>query len=415
MAENNKTLWDHCDPTTLPTPQIIAVKLSVKGERSLRQKHPWIFDKNIIKTNKSPRAGDVGVVFSHRNNKAIGVGLLDPKSPIFLKILHSGGGIKIDRDFFHTVIQQAIERRADLSDVTNAMRLVFGENDGLPGLIIDEYNSVLVLKVYSLMWLPYIRQIQEVLIALRAPKAVVLRANRHVSRSLKLATEHQAVLTYGDLPDPEIEFHEYGVRFLAHVLKGHKTGFFLDHRYNRNRVGQLSSGKRMLDVFAYAGGFGVHALVNGATHVTSLDISAHALSLAQKNAALNEYRGAHEILCGDAFTILNELIERGVTYDLVVIDPPSFANSADGVDLALGKYTALATLGAQLVANKGWLILASCSSRVDMNQFLESHKNSAIMQENMAFSLVETTGHDMDHTVRFEHGNYLKTAYYKRQ
>lgn len=414
MVQNNSSLWDHCNPKTLPTPQIVAVKLSAKGERSLRQEHPWIFDKNILKTNKTPRPGDVGIVFSHRSNKAIGVGLLDPKSPIFLKMLHFGGGVKIDQEFFHNAVKKAIERRANLSDITNAMRLVFGENDGLPGLIIDEYHGVLVMKVYSLMWLPYIRQIQEVLIALRTPMAVVLRANRHVSRSLKLSTEHQAVLTYGDLPDPEIEFHEYGVRFSAHVLKGHKTGFFLDHRYNRNRVGQLSSGKRILDVFAYAGGFGVHALANGATHVTSLDISSHALSLAQKNAALNEFRGVHEILCGDAFTILNELIERGVTYDLVVIDPPSFANSADGVDLALGKYAALAKLGAQLVDNKGWLILASCSSRVNMKQFLESHKSSAITKGNKALSLVETTEHDVDHTVRFEHGNYLKTAYYKR-
>jgi 23S rRNA (cytosine1962-C5)-methyltransferase len=265
------------------------------------------------------------------------------------------------------------------------------------------------------MWLPYMAQIKDVLLNLCAPKSILLRANRHVSRALKLDEEDQVLLIYGSLPNPEIEFHEYGVRFLAHVIKGHKTGFFLDHRNNRHRVGQLSHGKHVLDVFAYAGGFGVHALANGAKQVTSIDISAQALALAEKNAALNEFSGMHETLCGDAFDLLQQQIKKGIQYDVVVIDPPSFANSADGVDLALNKYETLARLGTQLVAKKGWLILASCSSRVAMDQFLKAHTKAFTGAKTQEFSLIETTGHDIDHAVGFEHGHYLKTAYYRRR
>lgn len=410
--DQTNNLWDYCAPEA-HKPQIIAVKLSAKGERSLRQGHPWIFDQNLLKTNKTPKAGDVGVVFAHNTNKVIGVGLMDPASPIALKLLHFDGGARLDEAFFTNVLKSAIQKRQPLCAVTNAMRLIFGENDGMPGLIVDQYDQVLVIKIYSLMWLPYIRKIQNILNDLLAPESILIRANRHVSKTLKLKEDAQIVLTHGALRSPEIEFHEYGVRFLAHVLKGHKTGFFLDHRLNRHRVGQLSHNKRMLDVFAYAGGFGVHALANGAKLVTSVDISAQALLLAEKNASLNEYKGTHETLCGDAFDILQQLIQDGITYDIVVIDPPSFAKSEDGVDLALRKYETLARLGALLVAKKGWLVLASCSSRVDMSQFLATHKTAFNGHNKHAFNLIESTEHDLDHAVGFQHGHYLKTAYYK--
>ena len=411
MGETNN-LWDHCDSGRYK-PQTIAVKLSAKGERSLRQHHPWIFDQNIVKTNKNPNPGDVGVVFAHKTNKVIGVGLMDPDSPIALKMIYFDGGLTINDVFFKGIITKALQRRDPLQDVTNAMRLVFGENDGLPGLIVDRYDQVLVIKIYSFIWLPYLRQIQDILLELLNPVAILLRSNRHVAKSLMLKQEDQIVLSHGTLPNPEVEFHEYGVRFLAHVLKGHKTGFFLDHRDNRRKVGALSYGKQVLDVFAYAGGFGVHALANGAKKVSSVDISAQALELAERNAGLNEFDGTHETLCGDAFEILKQLIERRFTYDIVVIDPPSFAKSADGVALALNKYEVLAGLGAQLVAKKGMLVLASCSSRVDMPQFLGAHKAAFKAKKGLALNLVETTGHDIDHQVGFEHGHYLKTAYYR--
>ena len=167
MGETNN-LWEHCDSGRYK-PQTIAVKLSAKGERSLKQHHPWIFDQNILKTNKNPNPGDVGVVFAHKTNKVIGVGLMDPDSPIALKMIYFDGGLTINDVFFKGIITKALQRRDPLQDVTNAMRLVFGENDGLPGLIVDRYDQVLVIKIYSLIWLPYLRQIQDILLELLNP------------------------------------------------------------------------------------------------------------------------------------------------------------------------------------------------------------------------------------------------------
>lgn len=407
----SSSLWEHCCKAHQPSS--IAIKLTAKGERSVRQKHPWIFDQSIIKTNKNPASGDVGIVFSHKKNKVLGVGLMDPSSPITLKMLHFGGGAKIDAQFFNAKLVEAIGRRKSLKPVTNAMRLVFGENDALPGLIVDQYSEVIVIKIYSLMWLPYVSMIQGCLIEQLSPKAVILRGNRQVTKSLNLTEDIGVELTYGELTHPEVEFHEYGVRFLAHLIKGHKTGFFLDHRDNRNRVGQMAAGKTVLDVFAYAGGFGVHALVGGAKSVTSLDISAQALELAKNNAQLNDYSGKHLTLQGDAFKLLKLLIVQGKTYDLVVIDPPSFAKSADGISLALSKYAQLTRLGLELVAKKGQLVLASCSSRITMDQFLGVHSQVFKDRGVTHFSLAQTTGHDVDHPIGFEQGAYLKTAYYQ--
>ena len=263
------------------------------------------------------------------------------------------------------------------------------------------------------MWLPYVSMIQGCLIEQLSPKAVILRGNRQVTKSLNLTEDKGIELTYGKLTHPEVEFHEYGVRFLAHLIKGHKTGFFLDHRDNRNRVGQMAAGKTVLDVFAYAGGFGVHALVGGAKAVTSLDISAQALELAKNNAQLNDYSGKHFTLQGDAFKLLKSLIAQGKTYDLVVIDPPSFAKSADRISLGLSKYAQLTRLGLELVAKKGQLVLASCSSRITMDQFLEVHSQVFKDRGVTHFSLAQTTGHDVDHPIGFEQGAYLKTAYYQ--
>ena len=273
-------LWELCLQDHRPSN--IAIKLNAKGERAVRQKHPWIFSQNIIKINKKATYGDIGIVFSHKKNKVLGVGLMDPSSPIALKMIHFGGGIKIDNQFFNEKLVKAIGRRKSVRFHTNAMRLVFGENDLLPGLIVDQYAEVVVIKIYSSMWLPYVSIIHDCLIKRLKPQAIVLRGSRNVIKSLNIHYPESVEVTYGKLTEPKVEFHEYGVRFFAHLIKGHKTGFFLDHRVNRNKVGAMASGKTVLDVFAYAGGFGIHALVGGAREVTSLDISAQALELAKK-------------------------------------------------------------------------------------------------------------------------------------
>lgn len=402
---------DHLFPQIIP--QILAVKLSVAGERSVRNQHPWIFSESIQKINKEGNAGDISVVFSHSGNKPIGVGLFDPHSPIRIKMLHFGSGAKIDKDFFLEKIQQAYILRKDLFKTnTNSYRLIFGENDGFPSLIADVYAHILVVKLYSAIWLPYLEMIVTQLLKVSKCDSAVLRLSRNIQKHIDGLPLSDGTILLGELKDENVDFLEHGVHFSANVIKGHKTGYFLDHRHNRKRVGELSKGKSVLDVFAYAGGFSVHALTKGAREVTSVDISEQALQLAIANGKLNSFSGKHKTLVGDAFLILQKLIAENKTFDVVVIDPPSFAKSAKEVPMALKKYAQLARLGEQLVATKGLLVLASCSSRVTAEEFFNINQ-TVLRESGRIFKVLDKTFHDIDHPISFPEGAYLKCEYYQ--
>lgn len=396
--------------TTIP--KRLAVKLTVTGERSVRSGHPWIFSESIEKINLDGAAGDIAIVFSHTKNKVIGVGLFDPDSPIRIKMLHNGGGARIDSDFFSEKIHTAYARRIELFETnTNSYRLVFGENDGFPGFIADVYDDVLVVKLYSEIWLPYLDDILKVLIEVSGCNCSIIRLSRKLQVSEKVPYQDGDVL-FGELPNEVVEFVEHGVRFSANVIKGHKTGYFLDHRANRKLVGDLSEGKEVLDVFSYAGGFSVHALAKGAKEVTSLDISKQALEVAQYNGKLNAYTGIHKTIAGDAFEEMNKLIKKNRKFDVVVIDPPSFAKNLKEIEVAKKKYTQLAILGEQLCRKGGMLVLASCSSRISSETFFEINK-VALTNQMRKFLVHLTTYHDIDHPISFSEGAYLKCGYYK--
>ncbi|MBZ0326589.1 MAG: class I SAM-dependent rRNA methyltransferase [Altibacter sp.] len=393
-------------------PQRLAVKLTAVGERSVRSGHPWIFSESIEKINKEGKAGDIAIIFSHTKNKVMGIGLYDPDSPIRIKMLHHEGSATIDADFFSEKIFAAFALRTPLLETkTNSYRLLFGENDGFPGFIADVYDKVLVVKLYSAIWIPYLESILEVLLAVTNCETIVLRLSRNLQAKTKLGcTDGQVV--YGELEHEVVPFLEQGVHFSAHVIKGHKTGYFLDHRHNRKQVGRYAEGKSVLDVFAYAGGFSVHALVNGATEVTSLDISEQALELAIANGKRNTFKGKHHTIAGDAFKELQQLIAAKKTYDVVVIDPPSFAKRQSEIEVAKKKYAQLAQLGAALTAKKGLLVLASCSSRVASEEFFEINE-TALKHTRRRYKLQLKTDHDIDHPISFPEGAYLKCGYYR--
>ncbi|MEZ4857680.1 MAG: class I SAM-dependent rRNA methyltransferase [Flavobacteriaceae bacterium] len=393
--------------------QTIAIKLTVAGERSIRKQHPWIFSESIEKINKEGQAGDITIIFSHNGNKPIGVGLFDPYSPIRIKMLHFGSGAKLDSAFFSKKIERAYSLRKDLQKTnTNSYRLLFGENDGFPGLIADVYANVLVVKIYSAIWWPYFETILKTLLEVSKCSCAILRLGRNLQKEPLGKMFEDGAVVFGTLENETIYFKEHGVQFSANVIKGHKTGYFLDHRHNRKSVGELSKGKSVLDVFAYAGGFSVHALVNGAKEVTSLDISEQALQLALDNGKRNAYTGSHKTLTGDAFMVMQQLIKSGKLYEVVVIDPPSFAKSAKEVTIALKKYAQLAALGVQLMAPKGLLVLASCSSRVNSEDFFATNEK-ALKDSGRKYKILDKTHHDIDHPIGFPEGAYLKCGYYQ--
>lgn len=394
-------------------PKRLAVKLNSKGEQSVVKGHPWVFSNSIVKINKDAQTGDLAIIFSKNKNKVVGLGLYDADSPIRIKIIHNAESkVEINSEFFQHKIEVAFKKRSVLLETnTNSYRLLFGENDGFPGLIADVYNKVLVVKLYSEIWLPYLESILKSLQQISNAKTIVMRLSRGLQNS-KNHTLKDGEVIYGTLENEVVEFIEHGVKFTANVIKGHKTGYFLDHRDNRRRVGEWSKGKTVLDVFSYAGGFSVHALANGATEVTSLDISKQALDLARENGKLNPYSGMHKTISGDAFLEMKILIEKGITYDVVVIDPPSFAKQQSEIELAKKKYAQLAELGETLTSKNGLLVLASCSSRVLAQSFFDINVQ-ALNAQSRLYETILKTNHDSDHPISFPEGAYLKCGYYR--
>lgn len=392
--------------------QRIAIRVKPAAERKLRQGHPWIFDQAITKQNKEGQAGDIAIIFDQKKNKFLALGLYDPYSPIRIKILSVGQPVQLDADWLQQQLQDARAKRARLLTTdTDSYRFIYGENDGLPGLVVDVYADVVVLKLYSLCWVPYLRILVPLLLEQSQGQTLVLRLSRNVqAQPAALHGLYDGQVLVGELPDPVVIFREHGLRFAAHVIDGHKTGYFLDHRHNRQRVGELAKGKRVLDVFAYAGGFSVHALAGGAATVTALDISAQALEMARFNAQLNGTAERLETLAADAFAGLQELHEAGRQFDIVVVDPPSFAKRASERERALQSYGRLARLAIPLVARDGILVAASCSSRVSAEDFFTTI-STELEHSGRSFQELERSYHDVDHPIGFPEGAYLKCVY----
>ncbi|MDT0552471.1 class I SAM-dependent rRNA methyltransferase [Urechidicola vernalis] len=389
----------------------IAFKLKPSAENLVKKGHPWVFENSILKQNKEGKSGDLAVIFDNRRNKFLAVGFYDPNSPIRIKILHANKAANIDTKWFENKIKEAFDKRLPLLKTeTNSYRLIFGENDHLPSLIADVYSEVLVVKLYASFWFPYLKQVLPILIKTSQAKTTVLRLSRNVQKEKNLLNLKDGQVLDGSLKNEVIIFKEHGINFSANVIHGHKTGYFLDHRANRKRVGEISKGKSVLDVFSYAGGFSVHALAGGAKSVTSLDISKPALEIAKSNARLNSFNGIHKTIAGDAFEELEKLATKKTSFDIVVIDPPSFAKSAAEVNKALTSYKKLTNLGLRLVKNGGTLVLASCSSRVTPDEFYALVEET-LQRKKHNYTILDKTKHDIDHPIGFKEGAYLKCIY----
>ncbi len=394
----------------IPTSKI-AIKLKPNTETLVKKGHPWIFENSIIKQNKKGSSGDLAVIFDSKTNKFLACGFYDPYSPIRIKILQANRSVTINSEWFAKKINEAFKKRQSLLETnTNSYRLIYGENDSLPSLVADVYDHVLVIKLYASFWFYHLKDILPTLIKTSKATTTVLRLSRNVQKETNDFNFTDGQILDGELKKEVIVFKEHGVNFSANVIHGHKTGYFLDHRDNRKKVGEIAKGKTVLDVFSYAGGFSVHALAGGAKQVTSLDISGPALEIAKSNALLNKFSGKHYTITGDAFDELNKLAKAKTKYDIVVIDPPSFAKSVLEVDRALASYKKLSILGLRLVQKKGILVLASCSSRVTSEMFFNLVED-VMHKHNINYTIIEKTLHDTDHPIGFKEGAYLKCIY----
>ena len=341
----------------------------------------------------------------------LAIGLYDPESPIRIKILHHGAPATIDDAFWAARISAAVRRRAPLEadPGTNGFRLVNGENDGLGGLIVDRYDTTVVVKVYSSAWFPHLDPILAAIDDEVAPDRIVMRLSRLVQRSAN-ATVDDGDTVFGPAPTASIPFLEHGLTFTADVVGGQKTGHFLDQRDNRATVRRLAGDTDVLDVFSCTGGFAVHAAAGGARSVHRIDISPSAIALGDANIAANPSSCRHESTTADAFDALAELASSGRSFDIVVVDPPSFAKRQTEVDGALAAYSRLTNAGLRVLRPGGLLVQASCSSRVTPQAF-EQAVSEAAQRSGRPLDVVQRTGHALDHPATFPEGHYLKALY----
>ncbi len=391
----------------------VAIHVNAGAEKHVRSGHPWLFADSIRKQSHEGNIGDHAVLFD-RKNRFLGLGLYDATSQIRVKMLHSGAPAQIDTEWLKAKLLTAIEQRTKnfADNVTNGYRLVHGENDGLPDLIIDRYAGVIVIKLYSQIWQPDLQSIVRLLINTLDPDCIVLRLSRRFSKTPTPLNDGD--ILHGVLPT-QPQFLENKLTFNVDPIKGQKTGFFLDQRDNRQRVGQYCKNKTVLNVFAYSGGFSLYAAQAGATSVVSLDISQHALNDAKANFAANQNNTnvancKHTLLAEDAFKALINFGKNGRKFDVVVVDPPSFASKKSDIENALKAYEDLNRLAAEVVAPAGLLITASCSSRIPAVDFFDAALRG-MTAAGRHINIFQETTHADDHPIGFKEGAYLKCLY----
>jgi 23S rRNA (cytosine1962-C5)-methyltransferase len=393
----------------------LRLRLTATAETIVRSGHPWLFADSIREQNRVGRLGELAVIFD-RQDKFLAVGLFDPDSPIRVRMLHVGKPQAIDAAWWQARLEQALARRRDLFDAqTTGYRLIHGESDGWPGLVLDRYDTTLVLKIYTAAWLPWLEEMLALFKANISCERIVLRLSRNIqSPAEKQFQRRDGQILFGVPPAGAVIFSENGIRFEADVLRGQKTGFFLDQRENRREVEALARGKNVLNAFSFSGGFSVYAARGGAKSVTDLDISAHALESAKRNVALNQHFPGvaacrHDTVLADAFKWIESSAGK---FDLIVLDPPSLAKRAAEREGAIRAYERLNGQGIARLARDGILVAGSCSAHVPAAEFFDAVRRAA-MKSGRKFSELKTLHHPPDHPAGFKEAEYLKVIYLK--
>ncbi|MGE0484150.1 MAG: class I SAM-dependent rRNA methyltransferase [Gammaproteobacteria bacterium] len=340
------------------------VVLKPGRDKSLRRRHPWVFSGAIARVEGGPQPGDtVEVVASE--GAFLGRGAYSPRSQIRVRVLSFDDNVAVDEVLIAGRLQAALDYRERLFPVRpDGVRLVNGEADGLPGVVVDRYGDCAVLQCTATSAERWREVIADGLVASGGCTSVYERSDAEVRELEGLAARRG--LLRGAEPPPLIEVVEGGARYRVDVRGGHKTGFYLDQRDNRARLATLAAGREVLDVFSYTGGFSCAALAGGATRVTAIDSSHEALERARDNVAASGFAAdAVEWLEGDAFASLRALHAAGRRFDVVVLDPPKFAPTAKHVQRAARAYKDVNLWALRLLRAGGTVLTFSCSAAVE--------------------------------------------------
>lgn len=384
--------------------------LKKNSDKRLCKGHLWIFS-NEIDTLRSPleqfAAGDLVTIYDHVG-KTLGTAYINPNTLISARLLSRKSNLKIGGNFLKSRLQQALILRERLFEKP-FYRLVFGESDGLPGLVIDRFGSVLSVQITTAGMEKLKELLISALIELFAPEAIILKNDGGQRRLEGLSQDSE--IAYGRLPETLI-IEENNARFHVSILDGQKTGWFYDHRQSRAQLASLSKGLKVLDLFSYSGAWGIPAALAGATHVTCVDSSESALAMAENSSKLNRIDDKTTFIRSDVFEFLRQAREQKERYDVIVLDPPALIKRKKDFKAGYEAYRRLNHLALQVLQKNGMLVSASCSHHLSRDNLHEILRASARhIDRHLVF--FATGGQSPDHPVHpaVPETEYLKTFF----
>ena len=345
---------------------MVQVLLKRKISPRIANGHPWVFSNEVDKVSGSPSGGEIVEVFTH-DKKFIGKGYINPKSQILVRLLTREKQDTVNEEFFINRIRQCWEYRKKIGYTENC-RLVFGEADSIPQLIIDKFNDYFVIQTVALgidLWKP---AIVKAINQLFKPKGIFERNDVPV-RELEGMQQQKGFLS-GEF-DTKIIINENGLKFYVDIENGQKTGYFLDQQDNRRAISNIVKDAEVLGAFTYTGTFEIHAAHYGAKSVLGLDISDNAVKQATENAAFNNLQDIVQFKSANAFDVLKQWSKEGKKYDVVMLDPPAFTKSRETIQKAITGYKEINLRGMKLVRPGGFLVTSSCTNLVSPEMFLQ--------------------------------------------
>ena len=386
-----------------------SVKLKKGRDKSVNRKHPWIFSGAIDSVKNISTNGETVEIISS-DGKLLGCGSYSSHSQISVRVLSFNPTDIIDKDFFQKRIENAVEFRKQIinAESTNAYRVINAESDYIPGLIVDKYSDFLVCQFLSAGSEYWKKDIVEILSNYFKPTGIFERSDVEVREKEGL---HQSKgILYGNKTKELIEVMENGNKFLVDINLGHKTGFYLDQRDNRKLLEEYSSEKEILNCFSFTGGFSVYALKSGASKVVNVESSSEALFLAEKNFALNCIDSSkYENVQDDVFKYLRKLRDTKKQFDVIILDPPKFAESVSQIEKASRGYKDINLLALKLLKKNGVLFTFSCSGHIvpDLfNKIIADAATDAGREVHIFKYLTQSPDHTM--LTSFPEGLYLK-------
>jgi len=386
-----------------------SVKLKSSRDKIIQNMHPWIFSGAIDSVSGNPANGETVEILSSKGELA-GKGSYSPSSQIRVRILSFNPEEEINSTFLHSRILKSINQRKQTIDLknTNAFRLINSESDGLPGVIVDKYNEYLVCQFLSAGAEYLKKNIVEILAEELKPKGIYERSDVDVREKENLKPVKG--LLSGKEPDDLIEVTENGIKFFVDIKHGHKTGFYLDQSDNRKLLLNFVKDRTVLNCFSYTGGFSVYALKGGAKKVTNIESSLPAISISMKNFQLNNLdENKVEHVTEDVFKVLRKFRDEGKTFDVIILDPPKFAESVSHVTKASRAYKDVNLLAMKIINPGGILFTFSCSGHVSQDLFKKIVAGAAI-DSGRDVKIIKQLSQSSDHPVslNFPEGHYLK-------